>query len=178
MFLKVILLDTPMPETSNIEEKQITEEILLTNNNNSKKQAISKKTTNNNNNRKPPSARSANNASNQINSYNNKYNQHNYQNMTVRINPLIFKQQQNSQPFQISFTKHKQQQQKQQLKKPQVAFEMISNLNQHHHHNNYLNQNLIEQNNQFEFGQQTNEFLNNDTHLCLETIVDTFQANK
>jgi hypothetical protein len=163
-----------MPETTNIEEKQITEEILLTTNNN-KKQAISKKPTNNNNNNRKPPVR----PSNQINSYSNKHGQHNYQNMTVRINPLIFKQQQNSQPFQISFTKHKQQQQKQQLKKPQVAFEMISNLNQHHnHHNNYLNQNLIEQKNQFEFGHQTNEFLNNDTHLCLETIADTFQANK
>jgi hypothetical protein len=168
-----------MPETTNIEEKQITEEILLTTSNN-KKQAISKKPTNNNSNniiRKPPVR-----SSNQINSYNNKHSQQNYQNMTVRINPLIFKQQQNSQPFQISFTKHKQQQQqqKQQLKKPQVAFEMISNLSQHHNHhnNNYLNQNLIEQNNQFEFGHRTNEFLNNDTHLCLETIVDTFQANK
>ena len=83
-------------------------------------------------------------------------NPYNSQNTTVRINPLIFKQQQNSQPFQINFTKQKQsfkkqqQQQQQQLKQP--VFEMIPSIMS----NQQLVENVIEST---QFDELGNSFL-------------------
>jgi len=99
-------------------------------------------------------------------------NPYNSQNTTVRINPLIFKQQQNSQPFQINFTKNKQsfkkQQQQQQLK--QQVFDIMPSV--------MSNQRLVEiESNQFEFS-QANSFLNHDDNILdnnLNLMVNSFQ---
>lgn len=90
----------------------------------------------------------------------------------MRINPLIFKQQQNSQPFQINFTKNKQsfkkQQQQQQLK--QQVFDIMPSV--------MSNQRLVEiESNQFEFS-QANSFLNHDDNILdnnLNLMVNSFQ---
>ena len=76
-------------------------------------------------------------------------------NMAVRINPLIFKQHQNSQQYQINFTKQKQ-----------LAFDIMSNINKNEH--NFLLSDSETINFEFNQSNQTQN-INITNHNVLDT---------